>query len=96
MLSSFVPSPIDVTPSAARSACVRANLDIVPNYNSSNLRKLFVVLALQNEPKSIGPEHAPGMQNHVCPNRHLRIDRHIRVKQRSSANPDVIADDASC
>src|SRR5262249_49360308 len=71
---------------AAINRGVRANFDIVSNFNDARLRKLYVSPFTMRVTKSVGSNYGTGMYLHAIADAHAGIKRHARVNAAKVAD----------
>src|SRR5215468_2596631 len=72
---------------------IRANFDIVGNFNDACLRKLYVSSFAIRVTKSVRANHRAGMNLNAMPDSYTRIKRHPRVNAAKVANKTAGTDD---
>ncbi len=93
MLSSLVPSPIEVTPKAARSTQEFAPISTRSPISTRPICGNFSYAPpVKIRPNPSAPITQPGMQNHRIADAYVGINRHMRMDDAVRADADAIAD----
>src|SRR5581483_11966975 len=73
---------------------VRANLDVVFDFEASNLRKLLSTSSLFIDyiAEAIAAQHCPCMDNHPIPNSHVSVDGHIGIDVAVASESYICSD----
>src|SRR5579875_3438575 len=72
-------------------AGIGADLDIITNLHSSDLRKFLVAICRESEPKSISADDTTGMQHDARANAHTIVNRDACMQHAVLADIDLFA-----
>src|SRR5581483_2772145 len=77
---------------------IRANLDVIFNFEPADLRKLFVTAGrwVPNVAESVAADHGACMDDHTIADPSSRVHRDIRIDLAVLADLDLAADHAVC
>jgi len=80
------------TESRAIDTRIGADLDIISNFDTSDLRKFFIAIPIADEPEAIGANHASGMKNRTIADRDVCVDCDVWMQEAVRAQTHTRSD----